>query len=223
MFLHTAKQRLKEVERFICQGYWQSLSKLDPEADTPAIKLVGYWTSHKEIRYLYHNVYLLRRSPGPPPCRPWQRQEAIQDILSPLRSHLHRQVCTAMSEEDQWGTAVATPLLVCQWESQSRSRKRKDLHDEALWEAREAHQWVLEATHMLECNIKRLSQGVEGAQYLHPHSCSSSCLQSKSLDRCERSLDRHERSLSWHRPGRWVTFRDSEVEQDSGERPYRGP
>ena len=107
-------------------------------------------------------------------------------------------------------------LPVHQWESQPRSRRREDLHNEALQEAREAHQQALKAAHMPEHNIKRLSQGVEGAQYPCPCSCSSSCLQRKSLDRCERCP-------SWHRLERWVTFWDPEVEPDSSERPYGGP
>ena len=75
---------------------------------------------------------------------------------------------TAILEEDQQGDTVATLWLVCQLESQSRSRRREDLHDEALREAREAHQWALEATCMLEQNIERLSQGVESTQYPCP-------------------------------------------------------
>ena len=42
----------------------------DSEADQSAMKPVGYLTSHKEIRDLYHSVYLLRRLPGPLPCGP---------------------------------------------------------------------------------------------------------------------------------------------------------
>ena len=70
MFLHATKQGWKEAERFIWWGYWQSLPGPDPEADLPALKFVGYQTSHKEIRDLYHSVNLLRRSPGPLPCGP---------------------------------------------------------------------------------------------------------------------------------------------------------
>ena len=86
-----------------------------------------------------------------------------------------------------------------------------------------AHQWALEATHMLEWNIERLSWGVESAQYPHPCSCSSSCQWSRSLDRHERSLDRCYRSLGWHRLERHMTFQDPEVEPVLSESPYRGP
>ena len=82
MFLHTAKWGQKEAERFICQGCQGSLPRPDLEVDQPAMKLVGY----KEIRDLYHSVYLLRRPPGPLLCGPQQRREAIHDILSSLRN-----------------------------------------------------------------------------------------------------------------------------------------
>ena len=68
MFLHVAEWGQKEVERFICWGHWGSLQRPDPEADQSTMKLVGYWISHEEIRDLYHSVYMLRRSTGPPPC-----------------------------------------------------------------------------------------------------------------------------------------------------------
>ena len=198
-------------------------AKARPEADITTIQLVGYQTSHKEIRNLYHDVYLLRRSPSSLPCRPQQRKEAIQDILSSLRSHLHRQGGTAMLEEDQWGAAGTTSWPLCQLKSQYGSRRREDLHDEALQEAREAHQLALEAAHMLEQNIERLSQGVESTQYPWPHSHSSSHPWSRSLDRHERSLDRCDRSQRWHRLERCVTFQDPEVEPVLSGRPYRGP
>ena len=133
MFLHAAKQEWKE-----------------PEADVPTIKLVGYQTSHKEIRDLYHGIYLLRRSPIPLPCGPQQREEAIWDILSSLRNCLLRQGYTTTSKEDTQGAAA---------ESQSRPRRREDPHDEAL---REAHQQTLEAAHALEHDIERLSWGGRG-------------------------------------------------------------
>ena len=39
--------------------------RLNPEVDVPAVQLVGYWTSQKEIWDLYHEVYLLKRLSGP--------------------------------------------------------------------------------------------------------------------------------------------------------------
>ena len=119
MFLHATQQGRRRQRGSSHEAAGKAYQGLDPEADLPAIKLVGYWTSKKEIRDLYHSVYLLRRSPGPLPCGPQQGNEAIWDILSSLRNCLHRWVYPATSEEDAEG---ATP------ESQSRSRRREDLH-----------------------------------------------------------------------------------------------
>ena len=124
MFLHAAKQGQKEVERFIQQGHQCSLPRPHPEADLPAMKFVGYWTSHKEIRDLSHSIYLLRRLPGPLLCRPQQRKEAIWDILSSLRNHLHKWVYPIAAKEETWGAVTA---------SQSRPRRREDLPEETLW------------------------------------------------------------------------------------------
>ena len=49
MFLHAVEWGQKEAERFICQGHQGSLPRPDLEADQSAMKLMGYWTSHKEI------------------------------------------------------------------------------------------------------------------------------------------------------------------------------
>ena len=138
------------------------------------MKLVGYWTSHKEIRDLHHSVYLLRRLPGPLPCGLQQRREAIQDILSSLRNRLHRWVYPIATKEDTQGAVT---------KSWSRPRGREGLHEDALWEAREAHQRALEAAQVLESNIERLSQGLRDVQHPHSHSCSGRHLQSQSLDR----------------------------------------
>ena len=70
MFIHATKFGQKEAERIIHHSYWQGLLKLDPVADISAVQLVGYQMSSKEIRDLYHQVYVLKRFPGPPPCGP---------------------------------------------------------------------------------------------------------------------------------------------------------
>ena len=206
MFLHAAEQGQKEAERFICQGHWGSLPRPDPEADQSAMKLVGYQTSHKEIRDLYHGLYLLRRSPGPPPCGPQQRREAIHDILSSVRNHLHRWVYPVAAKEDTWGAVN---------KSQSRLRGREDPHEEALQEARTACQRALEAAQVLESDIERLRWGLRDVQWACPHSHSSSCQLSHSWDIRPRSCSR-----PWQE--RRVTFWEPEVEPDSEERPYRG-
>ena len=62
------------------------------------MELVGYQTSRKEIRDVYHSIYLLRRSPGFPSCRESRRRRAIQDILSSLQTQLQRQTYSAKAK-----------------------------------------------------------------------------------------------------------------------------
>ena len=145
IFLHAAKHGQKELERLICQGHWGSMWRPDLQVDQSAMELVGYWTSHKEIQDIYHSVYLLRRSPGLPPCGPQQRREVIHDILSSLRSWLHWQVYPATAEET-WGPV-----------GRHRSRPtRRDSYEEALWEIRVVCQRVLEASKVLQSDTNPL-------------------------------------------------------------------
>ena len=180
IFVHAAKAEQKEAERLICWGYWHSLPGLNPEVVAPTIQLVGYKTSWKEIQDLYHEVYLLKRLPSLLPCRPKLIEEAIQDILSSLRSHLWRWGGITGLEEVQRGAATWPQL------QSSQTWGRDHSCDEALWEAREAHWWTLEATHVLELNIKRLNKDAEGTRCWCAHSCSCSCslFQGTSWERC---------------------------------------
>ena len=68
---------------------------------------------------------------------------------------------------------------------------------------------------MLESDTERLSQGLRHVQCAHPHTCSGSCLHSRSLDRKLRSMSRPQQE-------RRVTFQELEVEPDPEERPYTG-
>ena len=144
------------------------------------------------MRYAYSGGLL--------PCRPDRMEEVIKDILSSPRSHWWRQGYCHIGEGPK-GAAPATPWPSCQTRSHSQSQVRDYPHDKALQKAREAHWQALEAACMLELNIDRLIQEVDGI----PHQCPCSCSQHQG-----RSLDRHERSLSQHRLERHVTFCDPE-------------
>ena len=65
-----------------------------------------------------------------------------------------------LQEKDKCSPATATYQPFCQPEAWSRSCERRSQHEEALEEAKEAHQWALEAAHRLELDIERLSQEV---------------------------------------------------------------
>ena len=99
MFLHPTGQGQKEAECMFCQGCRGSVPEPDPRADQSAMELVGYQTSRKEMRDIYHSVYLLRRSPESPSYREQQRRRAIQDILSSLMVRLQRQTLPAATKD----------------------------------------------------------------------------------------------------------------------------
>ena len=202
MFLHATKWGQKEAERLVCWGCQGSMWRPNLEVDQSTLELVGYWTSQKEIWDIYHSVYLLRRSPGLPPCGSQWRRKAIHDILSSLKGQLHQQVYpTAAGEtsglmDECWSRPI-----------------RRDSYEVTLWEIRAAHQRVLETAKVLRSDIERLSWGVREATQTHSWSHSRRCsgshnrshLQGCSLDRLPRSPSR-----SWL--GRRVTFREPEVE-----------
>ena len=63
------------------------------------MELVGYQTSRKEMRDIYHSVYLLRRTPGTPSCGERERRRVIHDILTSLMVQLQRQTQPATTGE----------------------------------------------------------------------------------------------------------------------------
>ena len=67
MFLHTTSEGWKEAEWYICQGIWEQMPQLNPEADISAIQLVRPKTSREELLDIYLEVYKLHRLPGSPP------------------------------------------------------------------------------------------------------------------------------------------------------------
>ena len=90
MFLHAVEQGQKEAECMFCLGHQGSIYEPDPGVDQSAMEFVGYHTSWKEMRDIYHSVYLLKRSPRFPSCGEQQRRRTIQDILSSLMDQLNR-------------------------------------------------------------------------------------------------------------------------------------
>ena len=130
MFLHTAGWGQKEAECMFCWGHRGSVPKPDPGADQSAMELVGYQTSRKEMRDIYHSVYLLRRSPGHPSCGEQQRRSAIQDILSSLTVWLQRQTLFTTAEDSD-------PQEV-EWVGSDQ----QGCYDVALWVAHRGH-WIL--------------------------------------------------------------------------------
>ena len=78
MFLHATSQGQKEAAHMYHWGCQGSIREPNSEADQSALHLTGYHTSRKELRDVYHSVYLLHRAPGFPSCREVKRRKAIQ-------------------------------------------------------------------------------------------------------------------------------------------------
>ena len=138
-----------------CQGCCGSIYEPDPRADQSAMELVGYCTSQKEIRDIYHSIYLLKRSPGFPSCGEWQRRRTIQDILSSPMDQLNKQ---------------AHPTATGDLDLQQGKWVRLDQqgpYEAALWVA---HQRVLETTKALQSDLERLGKEQRKRPQAHSHS-----------------------------------------------------
>ena len=86
------------------------------------MELVGYQTSRKEIRDIYHSVYLFRRTPGTPSCGEQERRRVIHDILASLMVQLQRQ--TQPTATGEWvGSGQQESYKVALWVSCHRVLK----------------------------------------------------------------------------------------------------
>ena len=83
MFKHAVDEGQKEAEQIVCQGHWQGLPKLKPEADLSAIQLVSPQMMREEIKSLYLEVYKQQRLPGSPP----RELELIEEVASSFKDH----------------------------------------------------------------------------------------------------------------------------------------
>ena len=155
MFLHATEQGQKEVECMFCRGHRGSICEPDPGADQSAMELVGYHMSWKEMRDIYHSIYLLRRSLGFPSCGEWQRRRTIQDILSSLMDRLHMQAYPATTgDPDLQEGAWVRP-------------GQQESYEVAL---QVAHQRALDTAKALQSDLERLSR--DQRERLQTHSCS---------------------------------------------------
>ena len=218
MFLHAANRGQKEAECMVHQCHQGSTSEPDPGAGHSAMEFVGYQTSCKEIWDIYQCVYLLWRLPGLPSCGDQLRRRTIWDILSSLKDQMHKHGYPATTGED----------LEPQEEWQPR-QNRQEPYKEAL---RAACQRVLDTAKALQGDIERLSQRTRDMSWTHSgtcsqthsQSCSRSCSRSRSRScsrACSQSCPQSGSQSRWPRspdgplPGRWVTFRETEVEPNS--------
>ena len=165
MFWHAAVKGWKEAEWIICQGHWQNLLQLNPEAGIPAIQLVGPETSKEELQELYLEVYKLHRLPGSPPGEP----ALLEEVLSSLKDHQGwkgEKASTAMARphpEDPHSLRSSVP----------QKGKRDSSVERSLATVCEAHQKALAMAATLKEEIERLSC---------TQNCSEMRVRSKSRD-----------------------------------------
>ena len=146
MFLHAEAWGQKEAECVCHQGHQNSIREPNSEADQSAMGLIGFQTSQKEIREVYHSVYLLNRLLGFPSCGKMRRKRAIQDILSSLETRQQRWTYTAKTQN-----------------SGARGREQESdmphSYEAALWAA---HQKALETAEALQSDLNRLDNEHKG-------------------------------------------------------------
>ena len=132
-----------------CQG---SVREPNSEADQSALHLIGYHTSQKELRDVYHSVYLLNRAPGFPSCGEVKRRRAIQEILSSLWDRLQRQTSSAEAKDAPGNERESAPLPT---------------YEVALWVA---CQKVMETAAALQSDLDRLDNKLRGRPWAHSQS-----------------------------------------------------
>ena len=131
-----------------CWGHPGSVREPSSEADQSALHLVGYHTSQREMRDVYHSMYLLNRAPGFPSCGEATRRRAIQEILSSLQDRLQR-----------WtSSAEAGDTL------ESKRELAPQTYEAAL---RIACQKVVETAVALQSNLDRLDNELRGRSWVH--------------------------------------------------------
>ena len=151
MFLHAEAWGQKEAECMCHWGCQNSIREPNSEADQSAMGVVGFRTSRKEIREVYHSVYLLNRLLGFPSCGKMKSRRAIQDILPSLETWKQRQ--TYMTETQNLDAHGR------EWESDM-------LHSyEAALQA--AHWKALETAEALQSDLNRLDNEYRGRAQVH--------------------------------------------------------
>ena len=152
MFLHVASWGQKEAERMCHWGHQGSVREPNSEADQSALHLIGYHTSQKELRDVYHSVYLLNRAPGFPSCGEVKRRRAIQEILSSLQERLWRQTPSTDAEDAPGNKMDSAPLPTYEVALQV-----------ACWK-------VKETTTSLQSDLDRLNNKLRGRPWAHSQS-----------------------------------------------------
>ena len=123
-----------------CWGCWGSIYEPDPGADQSPMELVGYQMSQKEMRDIYHSVYLLQRSPGHPLQRMTKKMDHSGNTLLPDGSTAKVGISHYNQRSGPSGRRVGR-------------LDQQGSYEVALWAA---HQRALETTEALQSDLERL-------------------------------------------------------------------
>ena len=145
------------------------------EEDQSALHLIGYHTSHKELRDVYYSIYSLNRVPGFPSCGKVKRMRAIREILSLLQERLQRWTPSAEAEDVPENEMGSIPLPTYEAALQDVCHK------------------VIQTAASLQNDLDRLNSELRGRSQTHSPSITWHRMQSESWCRT--------RSQSWRR--RW--------------------
>ena len=205
----------KSVNKLFIKAANNQSPRADTEAKTLAVQMVGFRTTREEIQGIYNEVY--QQEVTRPPTV-WARADG-----GPWLGNLHflgrmdvQRWDSTRPEEDLGGATASILQPCCQTESHHWIWVRnEDSHHQALNGAREAHQRALEAIHLLEQNIERLSW--QPATQNLPNAGAPIAAAAPG----GRPQERHAQSLSPHRLQKHVTFLDQEEETSSGKGPLR--
>ena len=134
-----------------CQGCQNSIREPNSKVDQSAMGLIEFQTSQKEIREVYHSVYLLNRLPGFPSCGKMRRRRAIQDIHSSLETW-----------QQSWTCTTKTQNLGAHGREQELDMPHS--YEAALWAS---HQKALETAKALQSYLNRLDNEHRGRTWVH--------------------------------------------------------
>ena len=209
MFLHMESRGQKEAEPMCCRGCQSQVREPSTEEDQSALHIIGYHTSRKELRDVYHSVYLLNRAPGSPSCGEVKWKRAIWEILSSLQERLQRQTSSANAKdapENKMGLASSPTYEV------------------ALGEV--CHK-VMETTASLQNDLDKFDNKMRGGPWAHSQSRTQCRMQSGSQCRrqsrgqsrtwsesqCRAQAGSLHQERSWGWSGDWAGARSRDYHQ----------
>ena len=146
MFLHATSKGWKEAEQVVCQGHWQHMAQLDPQAGVPTIQLVHLETGKEELLDLYLEVYKLPRLPSSPPAE----LAILKEVSSALPCHSLEEECTPDAQRHPNPKDFHPP------QSRPPQQERESLLDRSLTRVCEVHQKALSTAATLEEEIEKL-------------------------------------------------------------------